>query len=169
MRSSRTLRSIGAWLVLSGAMAASTPAEAEEGVTRGAYLAAIMDCGGCHTPGMLLGKPDPDRPLAGSDVGFEIPGLGIFFPPNLTPDRDTGLGAWSEADIVRAVRTGERPDGRQLAPVMPYQSYARLTDADAHALAAYLKSLKPVEHRVPGITGAGEKATAPYLTVKMPD
>lgn len=143
-------------------------APTQEKLRRGEYLASIMDCAGCHTPGIFLGKPDMQRRLAGSEVGFHIPGLGTFFPPNLTPDRETGLGSWSEADIVKAVRQGARPDGRVLAPAMPYQSYAKLTEADASALAAYLKSLKPVSHKVPAIVGPNEKATAPYLTVNMP-
>jgi mono/diheme cytochrome c family protein len=154
--------------LLALALSAATPARADDRIKRGEYLATIMDCGGCHTPGALTGKPDPARDLAGSDVGFQIPGLGIFYPPNLTSDRDTGLGAWSEADIGKAVRTGVRPDGRQLVPVMPYHHYARLTDADASALAAYLKSLKPVPHKVPAITGASEKPKAAYLTVVVP-
>lgn len=128
-----------------------------------------MDCGGCHTTGVLLGKPDPQRYLAGSEVGFQIPGLGIFYPPNLTPDPETGLGRWSEGDIVNALRAGRRPDGRVLAPVMPYYSYGRLTDADAAAIASYLKTLKPIRHRVPPIAGASERSTAPYLTVMMPE
>lgn len=135
---------------------------------RGEYLATIMDCSGCHTPGALIGQPDLGRPLAGSDVGFEIPGLGIFYPPNLTSDPETGLGRWSEANIITAVRTGVRPDGRQLAPVMPYHSYGRLANDDAVDLAAYIKSLKPVSHQVPAIVGPSEKPKAPYLTVVMP-
>ncbi len=99
-----------------GALAGAFPAPAQEGAGRGEYLVSIMDCGGCHTPGVFLGKPDMARFLGGSEVGFQIPGLGIFYPPNLTPDPETGLGRWSEADIIRAVRTGVRPDGRQLAP-----------------------------------------------------
>lgn len=135
---------------------------------RGKYLVSIMDCAGCHTPGVLLGKPDMERALSGSEVGFHIPELGYFYPPNLTPDPETGLGKWSESDIVRAVRTGERPDGRILAPVMPYHAYGHLTDPDALALAAYLKSLKPIRNRIPPVTGASDKAPAPYLTVAMP-
>jgi mono/diheme cytochrome c family protein len=149
-------------------VAASSAAAAEDKIKRGAYLAAIMDCMGCHTPGVLMGKPDTTRHLAGSEVGFAIPGLGIFYPPNLTPDRETGLGAWSEPDIVKTVRTGTRPDGRQLAPVMPYQSYAALTDADAQALAAYLKSLNPIRNKAPQMRGPDEKPTDPYLTVAIP-
>jgi len=136
-------------------------------LARGEYLAHIMDCGGCHTPGVFLGKPDPARYLGGSEVGFMIPDLGIFYPPNLTSD-ETGLAAWSEEDIIQAVRTGVRPDGRHLAPAMPWPAYSALTDEDARALAAFLKSLPPVQNKVPGPFGAGENPGAPYLTVVMP-
>ncbi len=143
-------------------------AEGAAPASRGEYLARIMDCGGCHTAGALTGRPDPALTLAGSEVGFEVPGLGVFYPPNLTPDPETGLGDWSEADIVRAVRTGQRPDGRELAPAMPWRSYAALTDEDAAALAAYLKGLRPVRHPVPRPAGPSEKAPAPYLTITTP-
>jgi mono/diheme cytochrome c family protein len=143
-------------------------AETGSTVERGQYLSRIMDCGGCHTPGVLAGKPDQTRALAGSEIGFHIPDLGYFYPPNLTPDRQTGLGAWSEADIVRAVRTGVRPDGRQLVPVMPWHSYAALTDDDAQALARYLKSLPPVRNAAPPPTGAGEVAPSAYLDIVAP-
>ncbi len=114
---------LGAGLTVVVALAA-TPAlvEVDHSASRGEYLARIMDCGGCHTPGALVGKPEPTRSLAGSDIGFHIPDLGYFYPPNLTSDRETGLGAWSDADIIRAVRTGVRPDGRVLAPVMPWHA-----------------------------------------------
>ena len=157
--------------VVSGAVLAAVlagPAIAEDRMERGKYLAAIMDCAGCHTPGVFLGKPDFSRMLGGSEVGFQIPGLGIFYPPNLTPDTETGLGNWSEDDIIAAVRTGARPDGRVLAPVMPWRSYAALSDSDAKALAAYLKGLPAVKNKVPAMTGASEKAPAPYLAVTMP-
>lgn len=154
---------------LSLSLAASPLAAADSAkVKRGEYLANIMDCGGCHTTGALIGKPDPAMYVAGSTVGFQIPGLGIFYPPNLTPDNETGLGKWSEADIIKAVRTGERPDGRMLVPVMPYHSYGKLNNADASALAIYLKSLKPISHQAPAMVGAQGKATAPYMTVVMP-
>jgi mono/diheme cytochrome c family protein len=146
----------------------SAAAQADDTLKRGEYLARIMDCTGCHTRGALAGKPDPAFNLAGSDIGFEIPGLGYFYPPNLTPDAETGLGKWSEAQIVTAVRTGERPDGRVLVPIMPWMSYAALTDGDARALARYLKSLAPVKHAAPPMTAHAAKAPAPYLTAKMP-
>ena len=147
---------------------AAAPEPSQERVKRGEYLVAIMDCTGCHTPGAMVGQPDQARFLGGSGVGFQLPGFGIVYPPNLTPDPETGLGRWSAAEIITAVRTGVRPDGRVLAPVMPYHSYGRLTDADAQALAAYLKTLTPVRHQVPPLTGPTEKPTAPYLTVVTP-
>lgn len=165
-------KSLSRLAILAAALFSTVAAQAQttpkERLQRGEYLAAIMDCGGCHTPGILLGKPDRARSLAGSEVGFHIPGLGIFYPPNLTPDAETGLGGWSDQDIVKAVRTGVRPDGRLLAPAMPYQSYSKLTDADALALASYLKSLAPVRNQVPMLAGPSEKAAAPYLTLAVP-
>jgi mono/diheme cytochrome c family protein len=149
-------------------MLTAPAALAETPAQRGEYLATIMDCHGCHTSGALAGKPDPALHLAGSSIGFGIPGLGIFYPPNLTPDPETGLGQWSEQDIVTVLRTGERPDGRELAPIMPWRSYAALNDDDMRALVAYLKSLKPVRNPVSPPVGPSEKAPGPYLTVVVP-
>jgi len=137
-------------------------------VKRGEYLATIMDCGGCHTPGHLLGKPDMSRFVAGGDVGFLIPEVGIFYPPNLTSDEETGLGKWSKADIIKAVTKGERPDGRILAPVMPWHSYGRLTSKDADSLASYLKSLKPIANKVPAMTGPHDKPSNLYMAIISP-
>lgn len=153
-------------LALTGLWAAS--AKAEESIERGRYLASIMDCGGCHTPGSLAGQPDMAHALGGSEIGFELPGLGVFYPPNLTSDKETGLGKWSEAEIITAIRTGVRPDGRELAPIMAWRSYSALTDADAQALALYLKSLPAFSHQVPAIAGTGAQATHPYMTPVMP-
>lgn len=163
----RFLAFVTAALVTASLAEAQTTAPRER-VKRGEYLAAIMDCGGCHTPGVFLGKPDMARKFAGSEVGFKIPGLGTFFPPNLTPDRETGLGAWSEQDIIKAVRTGVRPDGRMLAPAMPYASYGKLNDVDALALASFFKSLPPVRHAPPVLSGPAEAPKGPYLTVVAP-
>ena len=144
------------------------PANAETPVERGKYLAHIMDCGGCHHTGAFTPQPNLETPLAGSDIGFEIPGMGVFYPPNLTSDEETGLGAWSDAEIITAITTGVRPDGRQLSPAMPWVSYAHITADDAAALVAYLRSLKPVEHKVPGPFAPGDKPTAPYHAVTTP-
>lgn len=135
-------------------------------VERGRYLATVMACADCHNVGSFGPKPEEGY-LQGGTVGFDVPGLGIFYPPNLTPDPAAGIGKWSKEEIVTALRTGKRPDGRILAPAMPWHSYSALTDEDAGAIAAYLKSLAPSAHRVPP---PATKATAPqpYLTVVPP-
>jgi mono/diheme cytochrome c family protein len=152
--------------VLGGSSAGA--AAGDPRIERGKYLVAIISCTDCHTNGSLLGKPDAAHFLGGSDVGFAIPGLGYFYGSNLTPDPETGLGSWTRAQIVSAITRGERPDGRILAPVMPWHSFGSLTPEDAEAMAAYLQSLPPVKHKVPGPFGAEQKPTAPYLTVVMP-
>jgi mono/diheme cytochrome c family protein len=135
--------------------AAAQQAQAE----RGKYLVAIAGCNDCHTPGYFFGKPEMNRYLGGSEVGFEIPGLGVFHGPNLTPDPETGLGNWSIGQIVTALQTGKRPDGRELAPIMPWRAFANLTKDDATAIAVFLKSLPPVKNKVPGPFGPNEKPT----------
>ena len=74
----------------------------------GHKLVAFGTCNDCHTPGSFLGKRDESRTLGGSDVGFGIPGMGVFVGPNLTPDKETGLGNWTNEQIVTAIRTVER-------------------------------------------------------------
>ena len=132
---------LAAVAAVSGSAHAQSQA-ADKQVARGKYLVTFGGCNDCHTPGYFLGKPDAARYLGGSDVAFEIPGLGTFVPPNLTPDKETGLGNWSIQEIVVALQTGKRPDGRVLAPIMPWEAFSHLTKADATAIAAYLKSLK---------------------------
>jgi len=141
---------------------------ASDRIERGKYLVELGGCHDCHTPGYFVGKPDMNRYLGGSDVAFEIPGLGVFVPRNLTPDKKTGIGNWTEDQIVTAIQTGERPDGRILAPIMPWLAFANLTKDDAYAIAAYLKSLKPVDHEVPGPFGAGEKVPTMMFRILPP-
>ena len=160
------LRTFAAALV--AATSAASIASAETQIERGAYLAHIMDCGGCHHTGAFTPQPNLETPLSGSDVGFEVPGMGFVYPPNLTPDEETGLGKWSDAEIITAFTTGVRPDGRQLAPMMPWMSYGHISAEDAAALVAYLRSLKPVKHKVPGPFAASDKPNAPYFTVVAP-
>ena len=140
-------------------------APAETALERGRYLAEIMLCADCHSPPTEAG-PDLTRAFAGG-LGFEVPGLGIFWAPNLTPAK-TGLADWSEAEIVTAIRTGVRPDDRLLAPIMPTRFFAALTDDDAVAIARYLRSLAPIENLVPAPAAPGESAAAPYLTMVVP-
>lgn len=149
---------------------ATTAAQAADPqVTRGRYLVSLAGCNDCHTPGNFLGHRDMTKVLGGSDVGFGIPGLGVFVGPNLTPDKETGLGKWSPYQIVTAIRTGKRPDGRVLAPIMPWHDLAHLTDGDAFAIAAYLKSLPAVSHKVPGPFGPNDVATVPVMAVQPPE
>jgi mono/diheme cytochrome c family protein len=152
--------------VLAGAVLA--PARAETQVERGKYLTLFGGCTDCHTPGHFFGKPDMARFLGGSDVGFEVPELGVFVGRNLTPDKETGLGNWTREQIVTALQTGMRPDGRILSPTMPWRAYGGLTKSDAMAIAAYLKSLPPVKNAVPGPFGPSETPTTFVMKIVPP-
>jgi len=138
---------------------------ADPQVDRGKYLVTLGGCNDCHTPGYFLGHPDFDRRLGGSEVGFSIPGLGVFVGRNLTPDKQTGLGSWTDEEIVTAITTGKRPDGRELAPIMPWRAFSALTKEDAEAIAVYLKSLPPVHNEIPGPFGPDEKPTVLVFTI----
>lgn len=164
------LRAVLAVAALSVVLSASGEASASdpEQIERGKYLVTLGGCTDCHTPGYFFGKPDMSRMFGGSEVGFEMPGLGTFYGPNLTPDKATGLGDWSEGDIVTAIQTGVRPDGRTLAPIMPWRALANLTPADAQAIAAFLKSLPPVENKVPGPFGPSEKPSSFVMKIVAP-
>jgi mono/diheme cytochrome c family protein len=142
---------------------------ADPQVARGQYLVHVAGCTDCHTPGSLLGDPDTAKYLGGSDVGFAIPGHGVFVGPNLTPDKATGLGSWTAEQIVTAITTGKRPDGRMLAPVMPWQGFSQLTKLDAMAIAAYLKSLPPISNKVPGPFGPNETPAVLVMSVQPGD
>jgi hypothetical protein len=79
--------------------------------------------------------------------GFEMdaPGGGVITTPNLTPDKETGIGNWSDADIKRAVREGVRPNDAKLVPIMAFGAYRNMNDEDLDAIIAYLRSLKPLK------------------------
>jgi len=159
-------------LLLLGAMLGTLCTDANAAgsqIARGKYLVDIIPCTDCHTPGTFLGKPDMTRYLGGSDVGFEVPGLGVFYGSNLTPDKETGLGSWTKEQIAIAIRTGTRPDGRILAPPMPSEWFKHLTQSDALAIAAYLKTLPPIKNKVPGPFGPTEKPTSFVYQVLPPD
>jgi mono/diheme cytochrome c family protein len=128
--------------------ASKAPLSGAEQVARGRYLTVVGGCNDCHTPGTFYGAPDTTRVLSGSELGWVGP-WGTTYPRNLTPDLETGLGKYSAADIVRAIRTGQRLDGSPLLPPMPWPNYAQMTDEDLMAVAVYLKSLPAVSHKVP--------------------
>ena len=117
------------------AQAAPDPAR----IAAGHYQAILADCLGCHTaPG--------GKPFAGGLV-LETP-FGKLATPNITPDRDTGIGGWSPAQFRVAIKSGVAPGGRRLYPAMPYPSYARISDADINDLWTYLRTVAPVRNRV---------------------
>lgn len=147
----------------------ATDAYPESVVAHGKYLVTLLRCGACHTDGALTGAPNPDRLLAGSSVGIAYTSPlknnrpGVVYPSNLTPDPATGLGNWTEQQIVDLVRTGANRHGGRALSVMPYPAYADISDADARAIAAYLRSLPPVRHEVPYNVGEGQRAPAPFV------
>ena len=138
-------------------------------VAQGKYLVELLGCGSCHTDGALVGRPDKARRLAGSSIGIAYSNPlqnkhpGVVYPANLTPDPDTGLGSWNEEQIVKMIRTGVNRHGDQQLAVMPWPAYAKISDQDARAIAAYLQSLAPVNHRTPRNVEPGNKASSPYV------
>jgi mono/diheme cytochrome c family protein len=109
-------------------------------VARGRYLAQAADCESCHTS-------NEAQPFAGG-LAFKTP-FGTLYSPNITPDKETGIGAWSDADFLKAVHEGIARDGERLYPAFPYASYTYLTDEDVLAIKAYLFSLTPVKNAAP--------------------
>ncbi len=140
-----------------------------EQVSRGKYLVGLLGCAVCHTDGALVGKPDMSMRLAGSTVGIAYTNPlaeqspGVVYPPNLTPDPETGLGKWQDNQIVRMIRLGIDRHGSRNLPVMPWPNYQKLNDSDALAIAAYLHSLAPIKNRVPANVSPGVKAGYPYV------
>ncbi|WOJ95084.1 c-type cytochrome [Congregibacter variabilis] len=161
-----------------------TPVEASKGlelpqgndeaaVVQGRYLVGLLGCASCHTEGALIGKPDPAKTLAGSSIGiaYSNPMVnnfpGAVYPPNLTPDKETGLGEWSLEEIVTLLRSGKTRHGRQTMAIMPWTSYAQLNESDARAIASYLKSLEPVKNKVPKQVLPGNPAKTPLVHVGL--
>src|SRR5262245_25160558 len=122
-----------AWLVSSGSAGAAEAGDVE----RGAYLFAVAGCGGCHTELKQKGLP-----LAGGPA-LKTP-FGTFYGPNITPDPVHGIGGWSDADFVRALREGLSPDGSYLYPAFPYPAFTRMRDEDMLAIKAYIFAQPPV-------------------------
>jgi mono/diheme cytochrome c family protein len=115
-------------------------------VTRGAYLAKhVLACIGCHSKRdwNRLGGPIVGHPGAGGTCFTETWGMpGRVCPPNLTSDKSSGLGSWTDGEIMRAIREGVGRHGQALFPMMPYRAYRDLSDEDTRAVVAYLRTLK---------------------------
>ena len=115
---------------------------------RGSHLVnTIAACGRCHTPRDAQGRPNRALALAGGFT-YDDGGIGRVVGPNITPDRETGIGNWSEAQIVTALRYGTRPDGTIIGPPMPVDTYREMADRDLAAIAAYLHRIKPIRNAV---------------------
>ncbi len=138
-------------------------------VERGQYLVQLLGCGACHTDGALTGAPDRQRLLAGSRVGIaytsplENRNPGVIYPANITPHMETGIGGWSNQQIANAIRAGVGGHGSDRIETMPWQGYALMTDEDLDAIVAYLRTIPPVEHRVPRHVRPGQRAREAFV------
>jgi hypothetical protein len=146
-----------------------TPNYSADQLQHGKYLVSLLGCGSCHTDGALVGSVNSQRLLAGSSVGIAYTSPlvdsfpGVVYPPNLTPDMETGLGSWTVNRLAQMVRIGTIDHSARSLPVMPWPAYAGITEDDAFAIAAYLKSLPPVRHQVPENVRPGRSASAPFV------
>lgn len=154
---------------------ASHPLQADDPISRGKYLATISGCTSCHTPdkaeyqnpqSMTLdqiktlafdGKlaEDETKLLAGGRV-FDLGPAGVVYTRNITQDEETGIGTWTDEQIKLAIKTGVKPDGTVLFPVMPYHVYNGMADQDVEDIIAYLKSVPAVNNSVPERTVSTE-------------
>jgi mono/diheme cytochrome c family protein len=124
-------------------------AAAQSPVERGRYLVnGLLTCGNCHTPRAKGGVFDMSKQLSGGPQVFDEPAF-VVRGANITPDKETGIGSWSAADIKKAMQEGVRPDGTPLAPIMPYPFYRVFTPGDLDAVVAYLQSVPAVSNKVP--------------------
>lgn len=149
----------------------------EEMIKRGDYIVTTGSCHDCHSPKVMtpMGPmPDSTKLLSGHPAGSPLPPInanslkpgdwismsaditafvgpwGISYAANLTPDSATGIGAWSEAQFISAIRNGKHlGNGRDILPPMPWPFVSKLTDDDLKSVFAYLQSLPPVSNRVP--------------------
>ena len=135
------------------AMIAATASFAETPLERGTYLMnSIVACGNCHTPKGPDGKAIAGMELSGGDP-IDLP---VFHavPPNITQDKETGIGNWTDDQIINAIRNGKRPDGTIIGPPMPIPFYhgtpstPGMSDTDVKAIVAFLRTVKPISHKV---------------------
>ncbi|MEO5698148.1 MAG: c-type cytochrome [Burkholderiaceae bacterium] len=146
---------VQALLVAAAAAGCAAPDKASDPpLERGRYLVTtIMACGNCHTPKDAEGRAIAGKELAGGGVGFDIPPF-AGVAANITPDRDTGIGSWSDDEIKRALTHGERPAhgplaGKPLAAPMATNFFKALLPRDLDAIVAYLRSVPPVRNTLP--------------------
>lgn len=145
----RTVVLLAALATCAGSAIAQTPA-----LERGRYLVtAVMACGNCHTPKDADGRPVPGKELAGGGISLDVPPF-AGTAPNITPDRETGIGSWSDDEIKRAITQGVRPNhgplaGKPLAEPMASNFFKALTPSDLDAVVVYLRSVPAVRNASP--------------------
>ena len=140
------IRFVTICFALSAALAGTASAQSDL-VKRGDYLVnTIMTCGNCHTPKGPTGDI-MDKAFSGG-LSWDEPPFKVT-APNITQDKETGIGSWTDAQIKTLLRTGKRPNGVQIAEVMPTSFYDIITERDMNAIVAYLRTLKPIANTVP--------------------
>lgn len=126
---------------------ANGAARAETALERGTYLVrGIVACGNCHTPKDADSRALPNKEFAGG-LRIEFQGIRAVVP-NITPDKETGIGKWTDDEIASAIRDGRRPDGTLIGPPMPFALYRGISDKDVRAIVAYLRALPPVANKL---------------------
>ena len=121
---------------------------AETPLERGTYLMkSVVDCGNCHSTRGPDGRFVEGMELAGGLVINDE--VFTAHVPNITPDEETGIGAWTDEQIILAIRDGKRPDGSLIGPPMPFSQYRGMSDNDVKAVVAYMRSVPPVKNVVP--------------------
>lgn len=145
--------------VLSSPPSARGETEAEL-IARGRYIATAIQGCGCHTREKPDGSKDENWHYAGSpnpappagppaNAGWSSPRWKKIYARNITPDLETGIGKWSEASFILAMKTGITPDGRVLDAQMPWDAFQKITDRDLKSLWAYLRTIKPIKNTPP--------------------
>jgi mono/diheme cytochrome c family protein len=138
------------WLavILAAGAASQAAAQAPGSIERGRYLMqTVVACGNCHFQRGPQGQPLPEKGLSGGMPFEEVPFKA--YASNITPDPDTGIGRWTDAQLAKAIREGVRPDGSTIGPPMPIAFYRGISDDDLAALIAYLRAQPPVNNAVP--------------------
>jgi len=134
-------------LIIAFALAGAPALAQDRTLERGKYLMdSIVACGNCHVQRGEKGRPLPEKGLSGGMLFDEEPFKA--YAPNITPDRETGIGKWTDAQLAKAIREGIRPDGSVIGPPMPMMFYRGLADDDLRAIVAYLRAQPPVKNAV---------------------
>jgi mono/diheme cytochrome c family protein len=145
------MKTVFRWLAVAiWAAACTLPAQAQQQdrAARGKYLMeSVVACGNCHMQRGPDGQPLADKGLSGG-MAFDEPKAFHAVAANITPDAETGIGRWTDAQLAKAIREGVRPDGSLIGPPMPIGFYRNMSDADLAAIVSYLRAQPPVRHAV---------------------